>query len=202
VTGELVTGSGALLESRAQSCPLATCHGGIARPMNAADYLIVGVLLASMLLGVLRGFVREAIGLLAWLGGLWLAWRYAPALEPYLGGMVGKPPVSLWTARVLILLGVLVVSWLVSGILGYFLRHSALSVVVDRMLGLVFGSVRGAVVIAVFVMLGEFVELNKVEWWKRSQLLPYASELASWIQNFAETGMKAVADLPSTRSGA
>jgi membrane protein required for colicin V production len=70
------------------------------------------------------------------------------------------------------------------------------------MLGLVFGSVRGAVVIAVFVMLGEFVELNKVEWWKRSQLLPYASELASWIQNFAETGMKAVADLPSTRSGA
>jgi membrane protein required for colicin V production len=170
--------------------------------MNAADYLIVGVLLASMLLGVLRGFVREAIGLLAWLGGLWLAWRYAPALEPYLGGMVGKPPVSLWTARVLILLGVLVVSWLVSGILGYFLRHSALSVVVDRMLGLVFGSVRGAVVIAVFVMLGEFVELNKVEWWKRSQLLPYASELASWIQNFAETGMKAVADLPSTRSGA
>ena len=50
--------------------------------MNAADYLIVGVLLASMLLGMLRGFVREAVGLLAWLGGLWLAWRYAPSLEP------------------------------------------------------------------------------------------------------------------------
>ena len=51
--------------------------------MNAADYLIVGVLLASMLLGMLRGFVREAVGLLAWLGGLWFAWRYAPELEPY-----------------------------------------------------------------------------------------------------------------------
>ena len=54
----------------------------------------------------------------------------------------------------------------------------------------------------VFVMLGEFVELNKVEWWRRSHLLPYASELASWIQNFAETGMKAVVDVQSTRSGA
>ena len=170
--------------------------------MNAADYLIVGVLLASMLLGTLRGFVREAVGLLAWLGGLWLAWRYAPSLEPYLGGMVGKPPVSLWTARVLILLGVLVVGWLISGILGYFLRHSALSILVDRILGLVFGTVRGAVVIAVFVMLGEFVELNRVDWWKRSQLLPYASEMASWIQSFAETGMRAVADLPSARPGA
>ena len=79
--------------------------------------------------------------------------------------MVGKPPVSLWTARALILLGVLVVGWVISGILGYFLRHSALSVVVDRVLGLVFGTVRGAVVVAVFVMLGEFVELNRVEWW-------------------------------------
>lgn len=167
--------------------------------MNAADYLIVGVLLASMLLGALRGFVREAVGLLAWLGGLWFAWRYAPQLEPLLGGMVGSPPVSLWTARALILLGVLVIGWLIAAILGYFLRHSALSVLVDRVLGLVFGTVRGAVVIAVFVMLGEFVELNQVNWWKRSQLLPYASELAGWIQSFAETGMKAV---KSTQTGA
>jgi membrane protein required for colicin V production len=170
--------------------------------MNAADYLIAGVLVASMILGMLRGFVREAVGLLAWLGGLWFAWRYAPQLEPHLGGMVGEPPVSLWTARALILLGVLVIGWLISGILGYFLRHSPLSILVDRVLGLVFGTVRGAVVIAVFVMLGEFVELNKVEWWKRSHLLPYASELASWIQNFAETGMKTVVDIKSTASGA
>lgn len=170
--------------------------------MNAADYLIVGVLVASMLLGMLRGFVREAIGLLAWLGGLWLAWRYAPVLEPSLGGMVGEPPVSLWTARVLILLTVLVTGWLVAGILGYFLRHSALSMLVDRVLGFVFGTVRGAVVIAVFVMLGEFVELDSVGWWKESHLLPYASELASWIQSFAETGMKAVVDARATRPGA
>ena len=170
--------------------------------MNAADYLIAGVLVASMILGMLRGFVREAVGLLAWLGGLWFAWRYAPQLEPLLGGMVGEPPVSLWTARALILLGVLVIGWLIAGLLGYFLRHSALSVLVDRVLGLVFGTVRGAVVIAVFVMLGEFVELNRVDWWKRSTLLPYASELAGWIQSFAETGMKAVVDAQSTRTGA
>jgi membrane protein required for colicin V production len=91
---------------------------------------------------------------------------------------------------------------LISGMLGYFLRHSALSVLVDRIIGLVFGTVRGAVVIAVFVMLGEFVELNRVEWWRRSSLLPYASELAGWIQNFAETGMRTVVDVKSTQSGA
>lgn len=161
--------------------------------MSGIDYLILAVLVASTLLGAIRGFVREAIGLLAWLGGLWLAWRYAPLLEPHLGGMVGEPPVSTWTARALIVLAVLIVGWLVAGILGYFLRHSGLTLLVDRTLGMFFGAVRGAVVIAVFVMLGEFVELNRVEWWRQSKLLPYSAELATWIQSFAETGMKVLA---------
>jgi membrane protein required for colicin V production len=158
------------------------------------------VLVASMLLGMVRGFVREAVGLLAWLGGLWFAWRYAPLLEPYLGGMVGEPPVSTWTARIAIVLAVLLLGWLIAGLLGYFLRHSALSVMVDRLLGLVFGTLRGAVVVAVIVMLGQFVELDRVDWWKRSSLMPYAGELAGWIQSFAETGLKVLADQQPSQS--
>jgi membrane protein required for colicin V production len=162
--------------------------------MNGVDYLILGVLVLSMLLGMIRGFMREAIGLLAWLGGLWLAWRYAPALEPFLGGTIGEPPVSTWAARTLIVIAVLVISWLIAGVLGYFMRHSGLSILVDRLLGLFFGALRGAVVVAVFVLLGQFVELDRVGWWRHSRLLPYASELSGWIQTFAETGMRVLKD--------
>jgi len=158
--------------------------------MNGADLLILSVLIISVLLGLARGFVREAIAVLAWLGGLWLAWRYAPLMEPALGGAVGEPPVSTWTARALIVLLVLIVGWLLAAILSHLLRHSGLSILVDRVLGGCFGFIRGAVVIAVFVLLAQFVELTKVEWWKESRLLPYAVEFASWIQTFAETGMK------------
>jgi membrane protein required for colicin V production len=157
--------------------------------MNGADYLILGVLLLSMLLGLLRGFVREAIGVISWLGGLWLAWRYAHVLEPLLAGRVGDPPVSTWAARTLIVLGVLVIGWILAGILGYMLRHSGLSIMVDRLLGLVTGFVRGAVVVAVFVLMGQFVQLTQTSWWKGSRLMPYASEAAGWLQSFAETGM-------------
>lgn len=157
--------------------------------MNGVDYLILGVLLLSMLLGMVRGFVREAIGVISWLGGLWLAWRYAHVLEPLLAGRVGDPPVSTWAARTLIVLGVLVVGWIVAGILGYMLRHSGLSIMLDRVLGLVTGFVRGAVVVAVFVLLGQFVQLTQTSWWKGSRLMPYASEAAGWLQSFAETGM-------------
>jgi membrane protein required for colicin V production len=119
--------------------------------MNGADYLIIGVLVLSMLLGLVRGFVREAIGVISWLGGLWLGWRYAHVVEPYLGGSIGAPPISTWAARALIVLAVLVIGWLVAGLLTYMLRHSGLSVMVDRLLGLLTGFMRGAVVVAVFV---------------------------------------------------
>jgi membrane protein required for colicin V production len=112
--------------------------------MNGADYLILGVVLLSMLLGMVRGFVREAIGVLSWVGGLWLAWRYAHVLEPLLAGRVGDPPVSTWAARTLIVLGVLILGWFVAGILSYVLRHSGLSIMVDRALGLATGFVRSS----------------------------------------------------------
>jgi len=159
--------------------------------MNGADYLILGVLAFSMLLGLFRGFVRESIALLAWLGGLWLAWRYAPLIEPLFRGAIERPA-STWAARAIIVLAVLIVGWLLAAILGYLLRHSALSVMVDRLLGMFFGVVRAAVVIAVFVLLAQFAHLEQTKWWKSSRLMPYAVECAGWIQAFAETGMEAL----------
>lgn len=157
--------------------------------MNGADYLIIGVLAFSMLLGMFRGFVSESIALLAWLGGLWLAWRYAPLLEPFMGGMLSEPPVRTWAARALIVMAVVIVGWLVSGLLGYLLRHSGISPAVDRLLGMLFGVVRGIVVISAFVLLAQFARLDQAKWWQKSRLLPYATECAGWIQTFAETGM-------------
>lgn len=157
--------------------------------MNGADYLILGVLAFSMLLGLFRGFVRESIALLAWLCGLWLAWRYADQFEPLFRDALDQPA-STWTARALIVLAVLIVGWLLAAILSYFLRHSALSITVDRLLGVFFGIVRGAVVIAVVVLLAQFAHLEGTKWWKNSRLLPYAVECAGWIRSFAETGME------------
>ena len=80
--------------------------------MNFIDYLILIVLLASVVLGFFRGFLREAIGLLSWLGGLWLAWHFAYLLEPYLGGQLAKAPFNMWAARGILLLGCLVIGFL------------------------------------------------------------------------------------------
>lgn len=157
--------------------------------MNFADYLILGVLLISLVLGFFRGFLREAVSLIAWLGGLWLAWHFAHLVEPYLGGLIDRPPLSTWVARAIILLAVLIAGWIIGGILAYFVHQSGVSLMLDRVLGVVFGLIRGAVLIAIVVMLAQLVQLERTQWWSHSRLLPCAVELSDWIKGFAETAV-------------
>ena len=56
--------------------------------MTHVDYILAGIVLVSVLIGVIRGFLRESIALLGWLVGLWMAWRYASVVQPYLGGLL------------------------------------------------------------------------------------------------------------------
>jgi membrane protein required for colicin V production len=156
--------------------------------MNGADYLILAVLVVSMLLGFFRGFMREAISLIAWLGGVWLAWRYASLVEPYLGGLLADDAAArTWVARSIVLVLIVMAGWLLASLLGYLIRPG-LSLVIDRLLGMFFGVVRGAVILSVLVILAQLVKLDEVDWWQESRLMPRVVDLADWVRAFADAG--------------
>jgi membrane protein required for colicin V production len=71
-----------------------------------------------------------------------------------------------------VLVAVLFVGFLVGALLGYFLRPSGLSFV-DRIVGVLFGVLRGLVLIGVIVICGELLHLNHETWWHRSKVIPY-----------------------------
>ncbi len=162
--------------------------------MNGADYLIVGILVVSILLGFFRGFLRESIALLTWVGGLWLAWHFAYLVEPYLSGLISKPPASIWAARAIIFVVVFIVGSFVGALLSYLIRGSALSMVIDRLLGLGFGFLKGIVIITMLIIAGQLVHLNDALWWQRSKLVPYSVEVAHWVRAFAESGVEHLGD--------
>lgn len=160
--------------------------------MTYVDYALIAIVAISMVFGVIRGFLREAIGLMAWLGGLWFAWREAPQLAPHLGGALAGTDLQIWVARGLILIAIVVAGWLVASLLSYLVHRSGISLSVDRLFGGVFGLVRGAVIASVAVMLGEAAELRDEPWWQASRLMPWAEELAGVLRNYAESGLDAV----------
>jgi membrane protein required for colicin V production len=160
--------------------------------MSAVDYILIAVILVSVIFGAIRGFLRESVALLAWLVGLWVAWKYSGLLEPHLGGALAGTALQAWVARVILLISVVIAGWLLAGLLSYLVQRSGLSLGLDRMLGAVFGLVRGAVIAGFAVMLGQAAKLESEPWWRGSMLMPAGVEMAGILRSYVETGKQMV----------
>ncbi|MBF8292031.1 MAG: hypothetical protein HW392_858 [Steroidobacteraceae bacterium] len=160
--------------------------------MNGADHLFAAILLISLVLGCLRGFVREAISLLSWLIGLWLAWHFAYLLYPWLGGALAEPGIREWTGRAAVLLVALLIGSAVGAITSHFIQRATGLAVMDRIVGGLFGLMRAVVVIGLLVIGGRAVNLDLEPWWQKTRSMPIAEAAANWLERYAEP---ATADL-------
>jgi membrane protein required for colicin V production len=149
--------------------------------MNLADYLVIAAVIVSAVIGAVRGFLREAIALATLVVALFIAWRFADLLAPHLGGLLSKPPTSIWAARAIIFIFMLLLGMGIAWILGYFVRLSLFSGT-DRLLGFVFGLFRGIVLLGVFVILGQLLRLDNERWWQKSKLMPYGEGVANGLR--------------------
>ena len=149
--------------------------------MTGADVLILLVLLGSTLIGLLRGFVREAVSLAFWIVAVWAAWKFGPTVEPHLGGLLADPRIAPWVGRFVILMLVLLIGWVIGMLLSYFTRSMGLGPL-DRAIGLLFGILRGMVLVGLMIIGGELLHLNQEDWWGRSKLVPYGETVGDWLR--------------------
>jgi membrane protein required for colicin V production len=161
--------------------------------MAGADYLILAVLIVSVVAGGVRGFVREAIALAAWILGIWLAWKYPQWAHPWLGGALADPPVRDWAARVVIVTATLLVGAAVGLLVSWTVRAAVVLGPIDRILGVLFGAVRGVLIVAVFVLVGQALKLDGEKWWRQSKLLPYAGVAAHAVDSLGRRAVDAAA---------
>ncbi|MEJ0047433.1 MAG: CvpA family protein [Rhodospirillales bacterium] len=122
--------------------------------MNLVDLGVLGIVGISALLGLSRGFVREMLGLGAWLLALYGAWRFGPALLPAANSAFGNPDLASVAAYAGTFVVLVIVLSLLANLVGRMVRVSALGGL-DRTLGLAFGVLRGGlVVVAGYILLG------------------------------------------------
>ena len=143
--------------------------------------LILVVLVGSTLIGLLRGFVREAVSLVFWVTAIWAAWKFGPLVVPHLGGLLADPSVAPWVGRLVVLILVLLIGWVIGMLLTLFTGSIGLGVL-DRLIGLLFGVVRGMVLVGLLVIGAELLHLNREEWWNRSKLVPYGETAGDWLR--------------------
>jgi len=149
--------------------------------MNSTDYLVIVAIVLSAVIGAVRGFLREAVALGAWLIALFFAWHFSDLIEPHLGGLLSDSAVRPWAARVIIVTLVLLLGAGIGAVLGNIVRLSMFSGM-DRLLGFFFGLLRGFVLLGVFVILGQLLRLQGEHWWRGSLLLPYGESIANGLR--------------------
>lgn len=148
-----------------------------------ADLAIVGIIAVSALISLMRGFVREAISLATWIVAVWVAVRFAGILASHLSSYIHTPSLRAAAAFAGLFLVVVILGGLVNFLFSQLIERTGLSGT-DRLLGLIFGVARGVLLIAVLILLGNFLNLDKDPWWKSSQLIPHFQILADWLQSF------------------
>ncbi|RCX32171.1 CvpA family protein [Thioalbus denitrificans] len=151
--------------------------------MNWVDFVILGILLVSTLISLVRGFAREALSLLVWAAAFWVAITYSESLEALFVDHINTPSVRLALAFFALFLATLVAGGLVNFLIGQLVDKTGLSGT-DRVLGMVFGAARGVAVVALLVLLAGLTPLPQDPWWQDSMLLPHFQMLAIWIREF------------------
>jgi membrane protein required for colicin V production len=139
--------------------------------MTLFDYAVLTIIGLSVLISVLRGGVSEMLSLTAWVLAFFLAQRFADTLSVWLPPEVPTPELRLIAGFAIVFFGVWFVSALVRIAIAQLIKASALAPV-DRLIGAVFGFVRGCVIVVALVILGGLTRFPTQPVWRDAMFSP------------------------------
>lgn len=150
--------------------------------MNWADYGIIGIVTLSTIIGLFRGFVKESISLVFWILAFYVAFVYFKPIAHLMQDYISNET----TRNVIGFLGLLIATLIIGGIVNVLfsklVQKTGLSGT-DRMIGLIFGILRGVLLIAVLLLVAKATNMTNSTWWKESTVIPYFDGLVSWLQS-------------------
>lgn len=158
--------------------------------MGWVDFLIIGLIAVSAVISLFRGFVKEAISLATWVVAFWISLAYATALSELLPAAVSDHTLRIGIAFAGLFIVTLVLGGVVNVLAGQMVKRTGLSGT-DRSLGVVFGLLRGALLVALLVLLGTLTVMPSEPWWLESKLLPFFQNLAIWLRGFLSEDLAA-----------
>lgn len=152
------------------------------------DIIIIIAALASLVVGFLRGIIREAIAIAALLIAIWAAMNLGPHAGSWFEGARGSTELHMWAGRALVFIIILAVGALAGWSISKIIRLSGLTAI-DRALGGFFGILRAVLLLGLFVLTGRFAGFYDYDWWHDSRIIPMGDPVADWISVMAPRGL-------------
>jgi membrane protein required for colicin V production len=152
--------------------------------MHWPDYAILAVVAISVLVGVLRGFIKEVFSLLVWAAAFLVAYQFGGDVAAMMEDAVSLPSARSAMGFTGLFVAVLLVGGLLNYLLGRLVESTGLSGT-DRLLGGVFGAARGLGLVVAVLLVAGFTPIPADPWWQESRsiarLMPLVDWAASWL---------------------
>jgi membrane protein required for colicin V production len=147
------------------------------------DYLVLFILIASVVISMLRGLMKEILSLVSWIVAFVVANMWGGDLAPLLPEAIPGMALRLIVAFLILFIGVRLLMGLLMMAVDAAINAAGLTLA-DRGLGGLFGLARGVVIVLAGVMLAGMTDLPKQDFWRNALLSPMAETGARTVQPF------------------
>lgn len=136
------------------------------------DFIIIGLIGLSALVGLFRGFFRELFSLIVWFVALLGALKLAQHVMHLFSGFITSEKLQYAVAVIALFFIIWVVGSIVASLLSRALRSVGLGLL-DRLLGFIFGAARGVLLVVVMILVSHSSTFKHKAWAKDSVLAPH-----------------------------
>lgn len=151
--------------------------------MNWFDLTILGIIVLSSVISLVRGFFKEAISLSVWIAAFLVARSFHPQLAQLLT-QIDDSTMRNAAAVGILFVGTLIAGALINYIISQLVKATGLTGT-DRVLGAVFGALRGVLIVsAVLFFIDTFTGFSDSVWWQQSVLVPEFGTIIEWFFEF------------------
>lgn len=158
--------------------------------LGVIDLIIIGIILLSILTGMVRGFVKELIAICVWIAAIWLGINYSHYVGVYLQDYISDGLVRNAVAFVIILLISILSGSLVNAVFSFILKSTGLNGT-DRLLGMVFGCVRGVLLVSLLILAIKITNVLPVDnYISKSVLYDKFTPIVNWLYSIAPDFIK------------
>jgi membrane protein required for colicin V production len=147
------------------------------------DYAILAVISISVLVGALRGFVKEVFSLLVWAAAFFVAYYYGGDVAALMENAVTLPSARTAMGFTGLFVAVLLVGGLLNYLLGRLVAGTGLSGT-DRLLGGLFGAARGLLLVVAILLVAGLTPIPADPWWKESPTIARLMPLVDWAASY------------------